>query len=96
MDYHYFWIEYNDPIMPKMEDIMIGSTDVHRHADGSIDFDFYRRRAARQRRLTRRVVARHYLTALGRIGTAVIAAFAMPTISGSHGVKSARTGLSKV
>ena len=30
--------------------------DVRRHADGSIDFDFYRRRAARQRRLSQRVL----------------------------------------
>jgi hypothetical protein len=28
--------------------------NVHRHADGSIDFDFYRRQAARRRRLSRR------------------------------------------
>src|SRR5712691_272988 len=34
--------------------------DVRRHGDGSIDFDFYRRRAARQRQRTRRLVFRHY------------------------------------
>ncbi len=35
--------------------------DVRRHSDGSIDFDFYRRRAVRQRRLTRRLAVRHYV-----------------------------------
>ena len=30
--------------------------DVRRHADGTLDFDFYRRRAARRRRLTRRLL----------------------------------------
>jgi hypothetical protein len=30
------------------------SIHVHRNVDGTIDYDFYRRRAVRQRRLTRR------------------------------------------
>ena len=41
---------------------MIHTPEVHRLADGTIDFDFYRRRAARQRQFKRRAVARHYLT----------------------------------
>ena len=32
--------------------------DVRYHADGSIDFDFYRRRAARQRRIARHAFLR--------------------------------------
>ena len=35
--------------------------DVRYHSDGSIDFDFYRRRAVRQRRLTQRILARHLI-----------------------------------
>jgi hypothetical protein len=53
---------------------MLGNPDIHRCADGSIDFDFYRRRAARYRRLTRRAVARHYLRILGRTGRTVLTA----------------------
>jgi hypothetical protein len=33
-------------------------SDFHRHADGSIDFDFYRRDAARLRRLAQRRAGR--------------------------------------
>lgn len=38
--------------------------NIQRHPDGSIDFDYYRRRARRQRQLTRRLVFRRYLIAL--------------------------------
>jgi hypothetical protein len=44
------------------EDAMTHLPNIHRHPDGSIDFDFYRRRASRQRRRTRRLVFRHFLT----------------------------------
>jgi hypothetical protein len=52
---------------------MLGKPDIHRRADGSIDFDFYRRRAKRYQRLTRRAVARHYLSLLSRTGRSVLA-----------------------
>ena len=38
--------------------------DVRRHADGSIDFDFYRRRASRRRRLSQRVLILLWVTYL--------------------------------
>jgi hypothetical protein len=38
--------------------------DIHRHSDGSIDFDFYRRRATRERRRTKQMLINHYLTAV--------------------------------
>ena len=50
--------------------------DVHRHNDGSIDFDFYRRSASRRRRLVRRVVFKYYLTAIGQVGQASVSAIA--------------------
>jgi len=37
---------------------------IRRHADGAIDFDFYRRRAHRQRLLARRLWLKRNLTAL--------------------------------
>jgi hypothetical protein len=46
---------------------MIQSPKIHRLADGTLDFDFYRRRAARQRLLKRRAVVRHYLTRFARM-----------------------------
>ncbi len=45
---------------------MIQSLDIRRHPDGSTDFDFYRRRATRWRRLARRAVIRHYLRVIAR------------------------------
>jgi hypothetical protein len=51
---------------------MIQSLDICRHPDGSIDFDFYRRRAIRRRRLVRRLVFRHLLFAIGQAARAVI------------------------
>ena len=35
--------------------------DIRRHGDGSIDYDFYRRRAKRQRRVTKRMIVKHCL-----------------------------------
>jgi hypothetical protein len=46
---------------------MIKSLDVRRHPDGSIDFDFYRRRAIRRRRLALRLVLKNRLAAIGRV-----------------------------
>jgi hypothetical protein len=46
---------------------MIKSLDVRRNPDGSIDFDFYRRRAIRRRRLALRLVLKNRLAAIGRV-----------------------------
>jgi predicted rRNA methylase YqxC with S4 and FtsJ domains len=46
---------------------MIKSLDVRRNPDGSIDFDFYRRRAIRRRRLALRLVLKNRLAANGRV-----------------------------
>jgi hypothetical protein len=35
--------------------------NTHRHPDGSIDYDFYRRVASRRRQLARRVVLRRWI-----------------------------------
>jgi hypothetical protein len=43
---------------------MISSSDYRRAADGSIDFDFYRREAARQRGLVQRRLARRLRRAI--------------------------------
>ena len=40
------------------EPIMQPTLDVRRHPDGSIDFDLYRRRAARRRLLAKRIAFR--------------------------------------
>jgi hypothetical protein len=60
---------------------MIHSPEIHRLSDGTLDFDFYRRRAARQRQLKRRAVARHCLTLFVRIARSVASRTAtlMPT-----------------
>jgi len=50
--------------------------DVRRHNDGSIDFDFYRRRATRRRQLVRRLVFKHYLSVGGRITSASVSTIA--------------------
>jgi hypothetical protein len=47
--------------------------DMRRHADGSIDFDFYRRRAARQRRLSQRVLMLLWVTYLSNMANAFLA-----------------------
>jgi hypothetical protein len=36
--------------------------EMRRHHDGSIDFDFYRRRAARRRRLVKRMMFKRHLS----------------------------------
>jgi hypothetical protein len=36
--------------------------NIHRHPDGSIDFEFYRRAASRQRQLARRLLFRRFLS----------------------------------
>lgn len=46
--------------------------DVRRHADGSIDFDFYRRRAMRRWRLARRMFVKHGLAAANRMARASV------------------------
>jgi hypothetical protein len=47
--------------------------DVRRHPDGSIDFDFYRRRASRGRQRARACL-RARLRTIGRAGEAALAA----------------------
>jgi len=59
---------------------MMNSLDVRRHPDGSIDFDFYRQRAVRQRRLARRLVFRHFLIAAERVVRAVISTNVRSTV----------------
>jgi hypothetical protein len=51
---------------------MVQPKDRRRGADGPIDFAFYRRRAARQRRLVQRAVAHHYLTLFVQMARSVI------------------------
>jgi hypothetical protein len=48
--------------------------DVRRHPDGSIDFDFYRRRASRGRQRARELVFARCLRTIGRAGEAALAA----------------------
>jgi hypothetical protein len=52
--------------------------EVHRNIDGSIDFDFYRRRAARQRRLLQRIVFRRRLIVIRKAAMAFISAVEAP------------------
>ena len=52
--------------------------DVRRHGDGSIDFDFYRRRAMRLRRLVVRMLVKRCLAAASRIVSAPVAPGARP------------------
>jgi len=47
-------------------------TQVHRHLDGSIDFDFYRRRAARQHRLIKRLLIARTSALISRMLTETI------------------------
>jgi hypothetical protein len=54
--------------------------DIRRHPDGSIDFDFYRRRATRQRQFARRAVLRYCLILVGRALRGTILAFERPVI----------------
>ena len=61
------------------------SLDVRRHNDGTIDFDFYRRRAARRRRLVRRLMLRHHLAAGWQTLRASIAAVARAMTAFSPG-----------
>jgi hypothetical protein len=44
--------------------------EIRRHGDGSIDYDFYRRRAERRRRIAGRMIVKHYLAAGGRLARA--------------------------
>jgi len=48
--------------------------DVRRHPDGSIDFDFYRRRASRRRQRARQLVFARCLRTIGGVGDAALAA----------------------
>jgi hypothetical protein len=57
-----------------LEMIMQPTLEIRRHGDGSIDYDFYRRRAMRRRRLARRLLAKHYLSAAGRLASASVLA----------------------
>ena len=46
---------------------------IRRDCDGAIDFDFYRRRATRQRRLAQRLAIRKAIAAVARALRAVVA-----------------------
>jgi hypothetical protein len=48
--------------------------DVRRHPDGSIDLDFYRRRASRKRRRARQLVFARCLRTIEGAGEAVLTA----------------------
>jgi quercetin dioxygenase-like cupin family protein len=48
------------------------SLDNQRHNDGSIDFDYYRRRASRRRRLARGMIFEHYRSAIGKAAKASV------------------------
>jgi hypothetical protein len=48
--------------------------DVRRHLDGSIDFDFYKRRASRGRQRARQLVFARCLRTIGRAGEAALTA----------------------
>jgi hypothetical protein len=48
--------------------------NVRRHPDGSIDFDFYKRRASRRRQRARQLVFTRCLRTMGRAGEAALAA----------------------
>ena len=58
--------------------------DIRRHGDGSIDYDFYRRRAKRRRRVTKRMIVKHCLAAGGRLASASVSAIASPMINPSR------------
>jgi hypothetical protein len=48
--------------------------DVRRHPDGSIDLDFYKRRASRRRQRARQLLFARCLRTIGRAGETVLAA----------------------
>ena len=54
--------------------------DIRRHGDGSIDYDFYRRRAKRQRGIARRMILDRCLAEGGRlVGAGASAAASLMT-----------------
>jgi hypothetical protein len=52
------------------------SADIRRNPDGSIDFDFYRRRAARARRLAQRLWVKRHIAAGVELMASIAAAIA--------------------
>jgi hypothetical protein len=58
--------------------------EIRRHGDGSIDYDFYRRRAKRRRRVTKRMIVKHSLAAGGRLASASVSAVASLMINPSR------------
>ncbi len=70
---------------------MIQSLDIRRHPDGSIDFDFYRRRATRRRRLARRAVFRHYLLVIGQAVRDTVSAIRRSMVDRSQDQSASRT-----
>jgi hypothetical protein len=52
------------------------SPDIRRNPDGSIDFDFYRRRADRARRLAQRLWVKRNIAAWVELVASVVAAIA--------------------
>jgi hypothetical protein len=58
--------------------------EIRRHGDGSIDYDFYRRRAKRRRLVTKRTIVKHCLGAGGRLASASVSAVASLMINPSR------------
>jgi len=63
-----------DVIPQRLESTMTGPLNVRRHLDGSIDVDFYRRRANRQRRLIRRLVLRRHVILISQAAATITSA----------------------
>jgi hypothetical protein len=68
------------------------SLDIRRHGDGSIDYDFYRRRAKRERRIARRRILVHCLVEGGRLAGAGAVAIASLVTDASRQRLLARAG----
>ncbi len=52
--------------------MMTPSPGIHRHPDGWIDFDYYRRAAARERREARRSAFDRSAAAIGKAAAAIV------------------------
>ncbi|HEY6992834.1 MAG TPA: hypothetical protein VH397_03920 [Xanthobacteraceae bacterium] len=66
--------------------------EIRRHGDGSIDYDFYRRRAERRRRIASRMIVKRYLAVAGRLAGASGSAIASGMIAPSSQRLLARVG----
>lgn len=64
-----------------LEPAMTPSPDTGRHPDGSIDFDFYRRAAARERHTALRHIGRRCTAAISRLGATIARRWARMLVS---------------